>query len=289
MEDRDWHILKTLYIHKNITKTAESLYVSQSSLTIRLRQIEEEFGFEIVERGVWGVRFTPKGEFLAKSADRMIMKMEEIRKNVADMKNKVIGTLKLGVSNHFTKYKLPDLLKEFKVQYPNVELEVITGWSKDIIQLLTNQKVHLAIVSGDDNWQHQKHLILEDPLCIASKDEVHINDLPRLSRIDYEAEIYVKALVDNWWEAHFSKPPLIGMEVDRENTCKEVVKNGLGYAILPNIILNNAEEIKKVVLKDNFGQPIMINTWLYYYQDFLNMNIVSAFVSFIKENPLNQK
>ncbi len=66
MEYRDWYILQTLYQEQNITKTAETLYLSQPALTKRLRQIEKEFGVQIVQRGSRGVHFTPQGEYLAK-------------------------------------------------------------------------------------------------------------------------------------------------------------------------------------------------------------------------------
>lgn len=60
MEYRDWHILQTLFREQNITKTAEALYISQPALTKRLRQIEKDFGVQIVQRGSRGVQFTPK-------------------------------------------------------------------------------------------------------------------------------------------------------------------------------------------------------------------------------------
>lgn len=54
MNERDWHILKVLHEHRNITKTAQSLYISQPSLTKRIQQIEKEFNLKIVERGTRG-------------------------------------------------------------------------------------------------------------------------------------------------------------------------------------------------------------------------------------------
>ena len=51
MEERDWQIIKTLYEQKNITKTARVLYMSQPTLTARIKQIEESLGTKLLYRG----------------------------------------------------------------------------------------------------------------------------------------------------------------------------------------------------------------------------------------------
>ena len=69
MKDSDWEILYRLYKTPNITKVANILYISQPSLTRRLKGIEEEFNIKIVSRTSKGVTFTPEGEYLAKKAE----------------------------------------------------------------------------------------------------------------------------------------------------------------------------------------------------------------------------
>ena len=65
MEDRDWLIIKVLNEQKNITKTAQALFISQPYLTTRIRHIEDEFGVKMIYRGSRGVHFTPEGDYLA--------------------------------------------------------------------------------------------------------------------------------------------------------------------------------------------------------------------------------
>jgi DNA-binding transcriptional LysR family regulator len=142
MDSRDWMILKVLHEYKNITKTARHLYMSQPALTNRLQHIEQEFGVRIVERNRRGVIFTPEGEFLAKCADEMLLKQRQIQEQVLNMNREVVGTLRLGVVNSFTRNQLPPLLKQFKDLYPNVEFKVITGWSREVYQSLCNHEVH---------------------------------------------------------------------------------------------------------------------------------------------------
>nr|WP_309098898.1 LysR family transcriptional regulator [Fredinandcohnia onubensis] len=282
MRSQDWKILKVLFENKNITKTAQILYLSQPALTNRIQQIEKEFSTKIINRGRRGVNFTPQGEYLAKCAEEMVRKLQEIKENISSMDNNVVGTIKFGVSSYFTKYKLPKLLRLFKDQYPNVDFQVTTGWSRDMFNALYKKDVHIAFVRGDYHWQGQKQLLFEEQLCIASKTEVNVEELPNLPRIDYKTDNLLKSLVDNWWSENYSKPPMITMEVDQVDTCKEMVANGLGYSIMPGMILNGLEGIHKINLTDQDGMPLLRKTWMFYHNESLELNVIKAFVTFIE-------
>jgi DNA-binding transcriptional LysR family regulator len=282
LDERDWMVLQTLYKEKNITKAAQLLYISQPALTNRLHQLEKEFGVIIVNRGRRGVQFTPQGEYLAKSAQEMLLTLQKIKENVLNMEDSVAGTLRLGVSNFFTDYMLPNLLKLFKEQYPTIEFKVTTNFSSHIAQLIYNQDVHIGIVKGDFNWKDRKHLLFEESICIASKEKIDIHDLPNLPRIDYHTDTSLKNSIDKWWSEHFTQPPLVSIEVDKVDTCKKMVINGLGYAILPSLILKDVNDIHIADIKTIGGKPIVRKTWMIYHEDSLKLNIVKAFVDFIE-------
>lgn len=283
MEERDWLILQVLYEQKNITKTAQSLFISQPALTARLRHIEGYFGVKIVYRTSKGVHFTPQGEYLAKSASEMLVNLRNVKERVADMSTVVAGTLRLGASSYFTMYMLPRLLKLFKQKHPHVEFKVTTTWSRDIFSLVHNQEIHIGFVSSDYGWQNQQHLLFEEPICIASTNELDLTQLPRLPRINYQTDALIKAMIDKWWREHFSDPPSISMEVDKLSTCKEMVINGLGYGIMPSMIVNNSESLHKIIITDKEGHPLLRQSWMLYHEEMLDMNVVSAFVNFVKE------
>lgn len=281
MDERDWLILKALYEKKNITKTAESLYISQPSLTKRIQQIEKEYDRTIVRRGTRGVQFTPEGEYLAKCADEMLDRLRQIKDKVLNMDQEVSGTLRLGVSNYITRHKLPPLLKLFREQFPKVNYKVITGWSREVFHLVYNHDVHIGIVRGDYNWAGEKLLLFEENICIASKEKIELADLPFLPRIEYETDPLLKAMIDNWWTGTFSQPPLIGMEVDKADTCKEMVINSLGYGILPGVLTENYQNLHQINLTDEQGNPLIRRTWLLYHQESFESKVIKEFVQFV--------
>jgi DNA-binding transcriptional LysR family regulator len=283
MDNRDWLILHTLFKEKSITKAGQSLYIAQPTLTKRLQQLETEFGVKIVNRGIKGVQFTPEGEYLAKRAEEMLSIYREIKEDLENFNHNVSGTLRLGVSNFISKYKLPAILKLFKDRYPDTEFQVDTGYSKDIFNLAYNQTAHIGFIRGDYQWPDQKGLLFEEDLCVASKDKIKLEDLPNLPRIDYRTDQLYKQMVDNWWTGHYSQPPYIAMSVDQGDTCKEMVLNGLGYAIMPSLFLHGIEDVHKIPLTDTNGNRLTQKTWMFYYKESLELNVVKAFVEFVKE------
>ncbi len=287
MNYRDWEILKVLYSQKNITKAARLLFITQPALTNRIKHMQEELGVKIVIRESRGIHFTPQGEYLVHCADEALSQFKKIKDHVRSMSkdagNEVAGTLKLGVSNFFANYELPQILKLFKVQYPHVEFKVTTGWSKDVSQLIHNKDVHIGFVRGDYSYRGlKKHLLFEETISIASKEEIDIADLPSLSRINYSGDYLLKSLIDNWWTENYTQPPCISIEVDQVDTCKEMVINGLGYGILSSRMLKDIEGLYKIDLTDQKGNPILRRTWMYYHKESLEWNVVKTFVNFIE-------
>lgn len=282
MEDRDWLILQVLHEQKSITKTAQTLFTSQPALTARLQQIEKEFGLKIVHRTSKGVQFTPQGEFLAKSSTEVLQKLRKIKEQVLNIGDSVSGTLRLGASSYFTMYSLPPLLKLFKKQHPHIDFKVMTTWSREIYNLVHNQEVHIGFVSSDYGWPDRKHLLFEESIYVASADDIQLEDLPGLPRIDYLTDGLIKASIDSWWREHFTQPPILNMEVDKLATCKEMVRHGLGYAIMPSRILADTPNLKKIKLTHLDGQPILRKSWMIYHADSMEMNALKEFIKYVE-------
>ena len=287
MEYNNWEVLLTLYEEKNITKTAEKLYISQPAITYRIQQIEKDFNTKIITRGKKGVVFTTQGEYLVNYAKEMMTQLRKTKDHIQNMKKTVQGILRLGVSSNFALYRLPALLKRFLDLYPDVEINVKTGWSSEVLHYLQKEEVQVAILRGDHSWTDEQQLLFEEGLYIVSKERIDLRELPDKGRINYKTDYHLKNTIDNWWYKQFSKPPLVTMDVDRIETCKELVKKGLGYAIFPSISLNHDENLHTIKLK-NGNKMILRPTWLLYRKSSLELSVINAFVNFIHEEHLNK-
>ncbi|MBP2638561.1 MAG: LysR family transcriptional regulator [Firmicutes bacterium] len=283
MDERDWLMLKTLYEKKSITKAAAALFISQPALSNRLQHIEARFGTIIVVRGKNGVQFTPEGEYLVKAAYEMLKRVQVYEEDLQNMQEQATGTLRIGASMFFTKYLLPELLRRFRIQYPRVEFKVTTAWSSDIVNLVYNNDVHIGFVRGEYSFSGEKKLLFKEKMFISSKEQLNYTDLPHIPRIDYRNDYTIQVLIDKWWNENYSVPPRIGMEVDRVDTCKEMVAKGLGYGFLPEIILNNNKDICTREMVYRSGKPLTRETWMFYNKDSMQLKLTKAFFDFVQD------
>ncbi|MGN7233741.1 LysR family transcriptional regulator [Priestia megaterium] len=284
MDEKDWLALKILFEEKHITRAAERLYVSQPALTYRLKNLENEFGTSLFFKIKGGIEFTSEGLHLVDYSNEMLNKLQETKDDMLNMKNEVRGTLRIGVSSNFAQYKLPKILKKFSLEYPYVQFNVNTGWSTDIINLLVSSRVQVGILRGNYDWPGVKSLLTRERLCLISKREIEMDQLSKLPFINYKTDSSLKNLINDWWQDRFSEPPLVTMETDRQETCKEMVKNDLGVSILPEICLQPSDNLYKYELSYKNGEPVFRNTWLMYNEDFLNLSTVRNFIAFLNEN-----
>src|SRR5699024_1464246 len=149
-----------------------------------------------------------------------------IKDNLNNMKSNVSGTLRIGVSKYFAKYKIPKILHLFKKKHPEVEFQVVTGWSNYVYNLISKRDIHVGFIRGDYQWNGESDLLFKENICVVSKEFLDWEDLPKIPRISYETNQNLIGLINDWWLQNFDLPPNIKIEVDQVETCKEMIKYG---------------------------------------------------------------
>ncbi|WP_286228541.1 LysR family transcriptional regulator [Neobacillus mesonae] len=288
MDEKDWRILQTVYQERNITKAAERLYISQPALTYRIKQLEEEFNVRILLRGKRGVEFTPEGNHLVLYSNKMLADLRKTKEHLENMDTKIRGTLRLGVASIFARYELPEILSAFLKEYPDVEIILKTGWSADMHNLLQKEETHVGIIRGNYHWPGKKYLLNEEKLFVVSKDKINLENLPELSRINYKTDLTLKGMTDSWWQETFDTPPKYTMEVDRIDTCIEMVLHGLGFAVVPEISLKGYHQLHRIEVSSENNSEFSRKTWLIFNENSLELSIVKAFVDFILKRETNE-
>ncbi|TVY07103.1 LysR family transcriptional regulator [Paenibacillus cremeus] len=294
MDVKDCEVLLIIYEEQNLSKAAERLYITQPALTYRIRQLEKQFQLQIVQKEGKNIKFTSEGEHLVEYAKKTLQEEHRFKEFIANLKSEIQGTLRLGVSSHFTQYRLAPILHHFLQQYPKIQVFLNTSPNQEIFQSLQNGTFHVGIVRGTFNWVDQKYLINEEPFYLISNDEIHLEKLPELPRINYRSDTppmnkfgykpdtLLMEAIDGWWKDHFEVPPLITMNVNNYETCKQLVQHGLGYSIVPEICLKPQDRFFKYQMLFKNGQPLVRKTWLIYKESALELNLVKEFVQYIK-------
>ena len=283
MDEKDWNVLRILFKEKQISRAAERLYISQPALTYRIKNLEKNFNTKLFFKTKGGIEFTTEGLHLVEYAEEMIHQLQKTKDYMLNIQNEVRGTLRLGVSSNFAQYKLPKLLKQFSNKFPHVQFNINTGWSTDILHLLDSSIVQIGILRGNYEWYGEKTLLHKETLCLISKEQINMDQLPELPLINYKTDNSLKTTINEWWQDKYSDPPTIMMETDRLETCKEMVKNHLGIAIVPKICLQQSDNLRTYELFYNDGTPVFRYTWLMYHRDLLQLSTVKNFIEFLNE------
>jgi len=283
MNNLDWKIVAELHATPNISRTAQRLNMTQSALSKRLQQIETEMDVQIVLRFSKGVVFTPEGEYLAAKAQAYLADYEDIRKTILQVGSGRSGQLRIGATNGFARSTLLPYLKKFQQAFPSVELDVSTDISANLIDSVKEYTVHVGFICGETDCDFERVLISCDQAHAVSNTPITLDDLPKLPQIVYRRDPFAKKLMESWWKARFSDPPIIGMQANHGDTCREMVMAGLGYGIfLSNAFLPKDNGLHELALTYADGTPLVRNSWMVWQKDMRAIPLVRNFLAFMQ-------
>lgn len=132
--------------HRNISRAAVALHLSQPAVSGQLRQLQDEFGEALYQRDGRGVRLTPAGEQLASYASRLRDTWRQAHAYRDALRGLERGTLRVGASTTPASYLLPYLIAGFHRRYPEVTLHTVDGNTADIVGALAS--LDIAMVEG---------------------------------------------------------------------------------------------------------------------------------------------
>ncbi|TDY26858.1 LysR family transcriptional regulator [Paraburkholderia sp. BL6665CI2N2] len=132
--------------HRNISRAAVALHLSQPAVSGQLRQLQDEFGEPLYQRDGRGVRLTPAGEQLASYATRLRDTWRQAHAYRDALRGLEQGTLRIGASTTPASYLLPYLIADFHRRYPDVTLHTADGNTTEIVAALDS--VDIAMIEG---------------------------------------------------------------------------------------------------------------------------------------------
>jgi DNA-binding transcriptional LysR family regulator len=133
--------------HGSVTAAALELHTVQSNVTARMKQLEADFCVPLFARHSRGVRLTPAGSRLLVYAERMQALAAEARAAVSDV-GVVRGILRIGSMETTAAVRLPELLARFYRAYPEVQIEVRTGPTAELLEHVLAHRLDGALVAG---------------------------------------------------------------------------------------------------------------------------------------------
>ncbi|OLN22360.1 LysR family transcriptional regulator [Domibacillus antri] len=285
MSFSEFRLLTVLAEEMNMRKAAERLFVSQPALSQRLQTIEKEWEMKIFNRSTKGLSLTPAGELIVEYAKETLEKKERLLEELQSLEPQVHGTLKIACATIVGQNWLPKVLKLFVERYPHAKIQLMTGWSSEILKALYEGDVHIGIIRGTPEWKGRKIHLFEDPLYLVDKDIQDVEEVLSTDKpfIQFKSDSNYDQEIQEWWHNRFQMAPKRSIVVDQIETCRQMAFNGLGYAILPAItLLNKENDLYKIPLLDRDGEPIRRDTWMLGYDAAFELRQVQAFVETVE-------
>ncbi len=156
---------------KNFVKASEACFVTQATLSMMIKKLEDELDIKIFDRSKQPVKTTIIGIELITQAQKILLESKKIKEIVASEKGIVSGELKLGIIPTLAPYLLPLFLKKMKEAFPLVKLLINELTTDVIIQKLKTGEIDLGILATP---LHDKRLN-ERPL-FYEKYYLYVND-----------------------------------------------------------------------------------------------------------------
>ncbi|MEO9340813.1 LysR family transcriptional regulator [Mesorhizobium sp. SB112] len=132
----------------SIRRAAEQLHVAASAISRQMQLLEEDLGAQLFERhrGQKELKLTPAGEVVLEYARMIDNELEQVRASISSIDKLERGSIRIGVSESFTRHFLPELMQEFHAKFPGIRFEVSTSGGAKLIDELT--KDHIDIILG---------------------------------------------------------------------------------------------------------------------------------------------
>lgn len=235
----------------NFGDSARALNYSQSTISEQIRGLEEYLSTKLFERIGRKVFLTEQGKKLLPFAERMVRDAEEL-KNLFRDSEIISGCLHIGAAETICTFWLPPLLKEYRLLYPNVQINIKVGNCVDFPQWLQQNIIDVAFSLNDEAEQQnlrQIELFRGETMFIASPDhELSTGQVLELENLAGQTLLLPEGYcgypmeLKNLLEKRGVKANTI-MQFGSLESIKQCIKNGLGVSLLPKIAVE--EEIKR--------------------------------------------
>ena len=277
MDEKDFELLINLAKTRNITRSAQQLYTTQSALTKRVQKIEDELGTQLFIRTKKGLFMAPVLEEILPYLNTVTDSVEKIRNLAASWDGEIAGTLNVGISSNYARYRLPEVLEEYMARYPRVEIQINSHRSPSLYKSLLEGSISVAIIRGEYPWADGDIVLSEEPICLVvgeSNRDMPLDQIPYIAR---EADAGYASRLSRWRNENGLAPSKSDLVISDVPTVITLVERGMGWSVLPAICLSDFRGvIKPLRFKD--GMAFTRRTHILYRAGHFGLPQVRAFV-----------
>lgn len=252
--------------HKNFVRAAESCFVTQATLSMMIKKLEEELEVKIFDRSKQPVKTTEVGQRIILQARKIISESKRFKEIIHEEKGIVSGELKIGIIPTLAPYLLPLFLKDFIRTYPLIKLNIHEYTTDVIIQKLKAEELDAGILATplNDGSINEQVLFYEKYYLYVNEKEkgfdkkyVLANDIDRLWLLEeghcMRSQILnfceLKKKIEHEEHFHYAAGSI--------ETLRNMVDTNFGLTIVPELsTLNFTTSQKRKLRKFKAPEPV---------------------------------
>ena len=249
--------------HGSVTAAADELHTVQSNVTARVKQLEAELEVELFERHSRGMRLTPAGTRLVSYAQRFSSLSSEAAAAVRD-EAKARGTLRIGSMETTAALRLPDILGRFHRAHPQVQIEVRTGPTAELLEHVLADRLDGAFVAGPLNHRglDAVPVFLEELVLVCARDAPKVAE--RLAAGDLTAIVFRQGCsYRQLLETQFASRgwlPYRRIEFGTVEGILGCVGADIGVTVLPRAVVRQYSGAKALRVESFRPRPVEVET-----------------------------
>ncbi len=257
-------IFKTVVEEGGIIAAARKLHRVQSSVTVRIQQLEASLDVELFIREKRRLTLSPAGEVFLDYVDQLLRLSEQARQAVHG--DSPQGVLRLGTLESTAASRLPPLLSRYHKQYPAVRVELATNTSDALVEGVIGRKYEAAFVAGRADAMGLQSLAAFDEEMVITAPHSHpeircAQDVHTDTIISFPAGCAYRRLLQSWLADGDVVPEKV-LELSSYHAIVACVASGTGIAMVPRSVLETVRVGDSISVYPVSEMPAYYQTYL---------------------------
>lgn len=276
--------------HRNYTRAAEEVFLTQPAVSRQMRQLEEELGVRLFEQIGKSLHVTDAGETFAVEAEKLLGAMERTAEAVRSHRSAEHGSLRIGASTTPGFYLLPELLGRFHRRYPKVALHYTVENSLRIEQMLVRNELDLGFVGARlSSRELEPRPLMEDEIVCFTSPSHRLAKERRIDPVSLGEEMWIlrekgsatRHLFEDWLSLR-KGAILKSIELACPETCKALVRAGIGVSFMSAHGLRSEIRSGTLVAIPVTGMPLKRPIFLARHSDKRNSPVMESFLAIVE-------
>lgn len=260
---------------KNFTKASEVLHISQPTVSLHIKNLEQEFQTKLFLRSPKQVQITPTGKMLYNRSKQILALYEQVKEEILLHHNAIQGELKIGASFTIGEYILPAILKEIQANYPELEMNVYIGNTEEVVKKVREFQVDIGLIEGQmDEQELTIHSFMKDELFIVcapsylnEKEVKTWKDLQNLTWITREEGSGTREYLMHIIRSNGLRTKSM-ITVSSNQGIKESLLQGMGISLLSKSVIEKELKHEELIVV-RLGNELFTRTFSYILQPVL--------------------